>query len=618
MKMIFALLLLTIQFTAFGATYPLTIEPDRFRSGTNDFRWYIGPRFDGIENTGSNIQSGVVMSNGAATLQVTTPNLPGVTRYWITLGVKPSFTSNEFSWLPAMKIKPEENKLVPADRDPKRTLFVCLMLFFIIIAMRSRFGSQPRDRYSTTRLQFEIAAGLYSISWCLPFLVFLYCPDLVYFVLKKEVQWFVSLPFPFVAGLATIFVLPRIKGVVEMDARVQRRLKAVAQIPAQLRWLQSRLSRAEINFDQEALVAALQIKPGQAVDVQNKYGLVPARPLADTWLRSVFLFSKLEKIKTEHEFSSFFDQEATAWTELKSDLQKALSDAEGGQLTTAIQKFSEDVYLFVARLVLFCGLMEKGRLDILRRLGFDTVERTIEGVTFDQMTVVFVVSMTIAVVGLLFPTGSSLESPELKLLKGGMIAVIYTGAVALAVYTCQRTSTTSHRAWFAYLIASLGSVLFAAFAFFTFCVMAFDGDIAAAALSFAVKYPYLISAWTTCFVTCIMLDTKTSGSKNILRFGEAIAGCIIGVAMALLIWYLLGEKRHHLLARHSPVVSLLNVPPLISLSLIFAGLNTSVAALIPHWFRTAAERSRSRNGPATVTTSASLFGEAAGSPTPQV
>jgi hypothetical protein len=275
---------------------------------------------------------------------------------------------------------------------------------------------------------------------------------------------------------------------------------------------------------------------------------------------------------------------------LETTFKQCLACARTGKTDNCFEKLHEDVRMFAARLVLYCGVTESGRLDILRSLGFD-MQASIQGVTFHQMTLVFLALLSATVMGLLFFTGNSAESVDARLRKGLMIALIYIAAVGSAVYTSKRTSVTPDYEWATYLLASFISVVVAGFLAFGFGVITFGGDIGAAAINIRLRYPYLFTAGVTCFVTCVMLDTKANAWLTLrrLRLIESLVGVLLGLALAMGVWVVLTLQSEYL-AKHKPMLAgLLTVPPLKALGFIFLALNTSIAALIPHWFRRAAK-----------------------------
>jgi hypothetical protein len=594
------LLLLVCRFTlsvsaalalpgARAAGYSYVANIGEMANGSNDVLVRISLRGPGTI-LATNFYPNLTASNGMVKLTITPPaDVAGVSGYRLWFGVKPAGTTNLFSFLPPKKVKVQKETLVDATRDPFRLLLITAILGLIVFETRKKFTIPADVRYSTTRLKYEIAAFVYTLVWFVPFFTFLYSPDILYYVLGKERDSFTSLPSALVAGLATLYILPQIPGVKGFDDSIQLRLKDLAEIPSQLRWLHSALPRADFKPDPGPLADVLKVTPAQLPAALQEYGLTQTNPLNPDWVRAAILFGKLSELNAQKRFGSFFQQESQAWQQIEARFKGYLALAKTGVLDASFSEFYSDLHKFAARLVLFCGVTEKGRLDILhRRLGLN-IPTTTEGVTFNQMTLIFLLLLSITITGLLSMTGSSLESAELKLLKGVMIASIYTCAVASAVYTSRRTNNTSRRAWSAYLVASVVSIVVSFVLAFAFGVMSFGGDIGAALINSSLKYPYLISAGFTCFATCIMLDTKATArlTPRKLRSLETLSGALLGLGLGIIVWLWLGSELEDLKAQNSVLVALLRVPSLPALCFVFVGLNTAVAALIPHWFRQA-------------------------------
>jgi hypothetical protein len=561
--------LLFVALNAHSASYPYSadIGENAVRNGSNDFSVKISLRADGKTlETNAVIHKNVPTTNGTATLNIYLhDDVSGVTRFWLWLGVKASGSTNDFSVLPPKKVKLEKKELVPFPRDPIRGLLILGMLGLIVIEARRKFVIPAADRYSTTRFKYEMAAGLYSLIWVVPFFAFLYSPDVLYFFLGKELELFVSLPFPIVAGIGAAYALPHMPKVADFYRWIQSHLKAFAEIPAQLRWLHGAIARAEFQFDVDALAAAMDRTPAELSATLPQHGLTQTQPLSSDWLRAANLYAKLKQLNVEERYMSFFQQESKAWQDLATGFKQCLESAKAGLLGKPCQTFYSNVYMFAARLVLYCGITGRGRQDILRhRLGLK-IQTSIEGVTFHQMIVVFLLLLFITVIGLLFFTGSSLESPESRLLKGLMISLIYVFSVASAVYTSRRTSATAGYEWATYFFASAVSIAVAFVFAFAFGIIAFDGDIGSALINSRLKYPYLVSAGITCFATCIMLDTKATAQLTArrLRLIESLSGVLIGLALAVGIRFLLSLELEYLRTIKSVLVALLTVPPIV-------------------------------------------------------
>jgi hypothetical protein len=556
-------------------------------NGTNDFRISISLQAGGNMLGEPLLRDTVLTTNGVAILQIKFPReIEKVSKCWLWLGVRPSGSTNAFVPLPPRKVVVQKTELVDWRRDSMRSVLMVAVLGYLVVETRRKFTVPATVRYSTTRLKYEIAAALYSLIWLVPFFILLYSPDMLLFVVGKDQEFSTALPSPLLAMLTTLYVLPRWAVVGKIDEFIQQKLKTLGEIPAQLGWMQTVLTRAEFKLNPTPLALVLKVTAAQLPNALIKYGFSGGPAFTPEWMRAAIVYGKLSELNAENRFSSFFQQEKQAWEELDKRFQECLTSASAGSLDPA--QFYKEAHTFVARLVLFCGITEKGRLEILRRMGF-TIKATMEGVTFDQMTIVFLSLLSTAVSGLLYFAGTSAESPEAKLLRGLMIAIIYTCSVSAAVYTSRRTSDKPERAWLAYLLASGASVVIAFLLSLAFNVINYSGDIGAALINSGLKYPYLISAGVTCFMTCFMLDTKPVGKLTArkLRILESVAGVAIGAGVAVLVSFWLQAEYDYLKQQKSVLIALMRVPPVQGLCVIFGGLNLFVAALVPHWFRMA-------------------------------
>src|SRR5438552_3771443 len=134
--------------------------------------------------------------------------------------------------------------------------------------------------------------------------------------------------------------------------------------------------------------------------------------------------ASFQNLRPRNDSARSFKRRAKPGSRLRRTSNQCLESAKTSELDESLsQKLYSDLHRFTARLVLFCGITEKGRRDILHSLGFD-IQSTVEGVTFNQMTLIFLVLLSVTVTGLLCFTGSKLELFETRLLKGIMISAI--------------------------------------------------------------------------------------------------------------------------------------------------------------------------------------------------
>jgi hypothetical protein len=491
---------------------------------------------------------------------------------------------------------------------------VLLGAVFVAISAAERFNTPVTNRCSTTRLRYYTAAFCYQLFGIgLYFSLLGFRPLLAY--LQREIGFFGGLatglsPAPFVALLLTI-LLPKIPLLADFDAWIRQHLQRMGAIPHEARRLAVELHKSGFFLSpklREEVTARLASDGFLAEDLLFE----ESTGLKHLWTKTAALMIQLEGWETDRKFTGFIDQFSKEYLTLKERFQRVQprvrnyfrlvrglasgGDSRTDDLMVQVQgdlagqctEVLNELYSFISRGLLQCGLTYGARATSLALLGFDLHTIKIRPkITLNHLMTLFgVVGIVVLAIFMLVGNSSGVPFEEL-LARVVMICVIYTVAMICAVYPKDRMAIARGdsrvvRPVAFYFLAGILAALASLAISFLFNVFIF-GSLSRTWSHLLLTYPWSLCSFAAAFMAAWMMDNSTpvffGGIR--LRWVEGLAGACTQALSVLIVlpWLNAVAAQHQALAAHRP--------PLPVALIMNCAIGFTIGYLIPTWYREA-------------------------------
>jgi hypothetical protein len=490
---------------------------------------------------------------------------------------------------------------------------------FVWFSALERFNTPPTNRWSTTTTRYYTAVACYLVVGLGLYFGLLSFPALLRYVqeemgfLLRPVTPLPSMPAfagaPLVALLLTV-LLPKIPILSEADSWIRARLQRMGAIPHEVGRLAAELEKADFAVAPraQAEVRSRLISEGFAPETAV---FEASHSLRYQWSKISTLTMNLESWESDRRFTGFLALFASDFKVLKERRQhlgervnlclRWMHNMPDGRrtkhdevvlhvqkdLTRECAELLKDLYAFVSRGLLQCGLTQRARAAKLESLGFDPAVETQSKLTLNHLMSLFGLVGIVALIPSLYLApaasrmGERLEGPVL-------IAILYSLSAFCAVYlkdhwAAGRKGDRRMRPTALYFAAgALAAVLSLAIRL-VFQLLHYGFRWREAWEHFAITAPWTIAFFAAAFMVAWMTDDEPTPklTRGRLRWIEAAAGAGTLLCAALIVHPWLAQlAASHVGARHQP-------PPLGRILGLCGTVGFVIGYLIPTWYREA-------------------------------
>ncbi len=517
---------------------------------------------------------------------------------------------------------------------------------FVLLYSAQRFNTPATNRSSTTAGRFFLAVCIHGLAAVSAYAALVEFPHLLSFLAEGQadavpetVKTFSS---PLMVALLMTVLLPKLPVLSTVDTWICRQLQAMAAIPGEVRRLSAELRRQRVALRPEVqvgLAVALEADGFDKGDIRFDHGQTPMGRwsllsahlgLLEDWDRDRRMVGYLqecgevlEKLRERH--TALRAKAKTCFrllreTSAQPDTDRAREAARqyAEDFSDQIEQLHRELLDFVSRGVLRAELTDGARNARLAALGF-TVTEPQPPLSLNEMMFLFGVFGIVLLSGYVLLTPPTGVRTGVILARAIMISVIYSVAVACAVFPKQRFSLARRepggfRPVVFYLLSGLAAVAITQLIGLGFsCVL--ERGFAAGVQRHRLTYPWGLLTFTTSVMTGILVDDAPTAPRPRLRRAlEGLAGAAMMCAGTWLTHRWLLEVYNRASQWRPPDY---RVGSLARVLIMSAVVGFVIGFLVPHWYRRA-PRQRAQAPQAAPQAEAACADSALPMPTPVV